>query len=55
MAQYKGQIPIAYDIAAIFGSVGIGYLFKKIDNKGFLMIPFMSTLFICYFLLRSNF
>ena len=50
---YAGQIPIAYDTAAIFGSVGIGYLFKKIANKGLLMIPFMIVLFVCFFLLLS--
>lgn len=52
LESYAGTIPITYDVAAIFGSVGIGYLFKKIINKGFLMIPFMVALFICFFLLR---
>lgn len=49
---YAGTIPITYDISAIFGSVGIGYLFKKFINKGLLMIPFMVVLFICFFLLK---
>jgi sugar phosphate permease len=52
LKEYSAQIPITYDIAAIFGSVAIGYLFKKIANKGFLMIPFMVSLFICFFILR---
>lgn len=50
--KYSAYIPIAYDVAATFGSVGIGYLFKKILNKGLLMIPFMVVLFICFFFLR---
>lgn len=53
LMEYAAQIPIAYDTAAIFGSVGIGYLFKKINNKGLLMTPFMLVLFICFFVLLS--
>ncbi len=55
LKSYAAQIPITYDFAAIFGSVGIGYLFKKIANKGLLMIPFMIVLFICFFLLKFGF
>lgn len=46
---------MTYDVAAIFGSIGIGYLFNKIANKGLLMIPFMIVLFICFFFLNLSF
>ena len=49
---YAQSIPITYDVAAIFGSVFIGYLFIKIINKGLLMIPFLVVLVLCFFFLR---
>jgi sugar phosphate permease len=30
LKSYSAQIPITYDTAAIFGSILIGFLFKKI-------------------------
>ena len=49
---YAQSIPITYDVAAIFGSVFIGYLFIKIINKGLLMIPFLVVLVLCFSFLR---
>lgn len=52
LKDYAAEIPIAYDISAIFGSLTLGFLFQRFHNKGALMIPFMVVLFICFFMLR---
>jgi sugar phosphate permease len=52
LGKYSEFIPIAYDCAAIIGSVVLGYLFKRVENKGILMIPFMVVLFISFLILK---
>lgn len=50
LKSHATSIPIAYDVAAIIGSVFIGYIFSKIKNKGLPMIPFMIILVVCFFM-----
>ena len=33
LERYETAIPITYDLASIFGSVGLGYIFMKVKVK----------------------
>ena len=52
MSHLSALIPITYELAAIIGSVFIGYLFRSFTDKYILLLPFMTVLFICFILLR---
>jgi hypothetical protein len=53
LSEYSTYIPIAYDISSIIGSIALGYLFGKVNIKGFLLAPLMIIITICFYLLKS--
>lgn len=54
LREYAADIPITYEISAIFGSIFLGYLFKKVVNKGFLLNPFMLILLASFVFLYAG-
>lgn len=51
-AYYKAYIPISYDVSAIVGSLIIGYIFRQITFKGYLLTPVMGILVVLFCLLK---
>lgn len=52
LADYSTYIPITYDIFCVLGSVGLGFLFSKVQVKAFLLMPLMVVLVLCFYALK---
>lgn len=52
LEKYETAIPITYDLASIFGSVGLGYIFMKVKVKSRILSPAMAILVILFFCLK---